>query len=454
MVVVLILVILLLLAAIIFYWRWSQRPAQRLATLNTKVMKISRHKILKPNERLSLLRDVYKILNICLLNGDQVLAYKAVDLLKLVFAEKLWRADEPLRLTGTVVAALGGNQPDIASLVLDTFRPMLRNSDVTFIPQICEQLSLISTIALKKKQNFLVDKTSEHIFYILDNPAWISNSGVTNAALTALKVIGIVALKQHDIAFLRELGVKLLALHVFNDEAGASLTNVLGSWMRQIVKYNDKAAFNELSSTIEQLFITERLKGADFIILLNDWKDFTGAAALNPDISMAVAITNLMLVLGVKLQNIRLWTKTVKCIVEVTKIALSREELDDAFPIIQVLMESGRKLMLGLPHGHSFDAFSPEALYILVQECVMLTEYIARSNMTSISGDIILKLFQKWNHSPNAQLQTKSIRKFCQLLLIYWQHSKKRQAQRSLADVKYLAEPSLITDADRQMLGL
>lgn len=452
--VVLISIIVLLLAATIIYWRCLQRPAQRLATLNNKVMKIYRHKICKSTESLSLLKDIYKILNTCLLKGDKISAYKAVDLLKLLFAEKVWRADEPLRLTGIVVAALKVKQPDIASLVVDTFRPMLRNTDVTFIPQICEQLSLISTIALKKKQYFLVDKASEHIFYILSNVEWISNSGVTDAALKTLKVIGIVALKHHDVAFLREIGVKLLALPVITDAAGAGLTNVLGSWMRQIMKNNDMAAFNELSSTVEQLFITERLKGADFIILLNDWKDFTGCAALNPDVSLVAAIINLILALGIQLRNIRLWTKTVKFVVEVNKIALSREELDDAFPMIQVLMESGRKLMLGLRHGRYFDEFSPQALYILVQECVLLTEYIARSNMTTIAGDIILNLFQKWNRCPNAQIQTKSIRKFCQLLLIYWQNGKKKQAKRSIADVKALAEPSLITDADRQILGL
>lgn len=454
MIVVLISIVILLLAAIIFYWRWSHKPVQRLVTLNTRVIKISRRKIGKPNESLSLLRDIYKILNNCLLKGDQVSAYKAVDLLKLMFAEKLWRADEPLRLTGIVVAALRVKQPDIASLVLDTFRPMLRNTDATFIPQICEQLSLISTIALKQKQNFLVDKTAEHVFYILDNPLWSDKFSVTDAALKTLKVIGMAALKKHNAAFLREIGMRLLSLQGITNETAVSLTNVLGSWMRQIVKYNDMAAFNELSGTVEQLFFTERLKGADFILLLNDWKDFTGTAALNPDKSMAAAITNLMLLLGIELRNIRLWMQTVKCVVEVIKIALSREEWEDAFPLIQVVMESGRKIMLSLRHGHSFDAFSPQALYILIQECVLLTEYIARGNMTSNAGDVILNLFQKWKCSPAAQIQTKSIRKFCQLLLIYWQYSKKRQAKRSAADVKDLAEPSLITDADRQILGL
>lgn len=456
MLLMLISVIICLLAAIgIAYRRRSRRPAKRLAAYNAKLIQLAKRKDTDQDKIAILLKDIYAVLNFCLDKNDSAEAYRTVDLLKLVFAEGFWRIDEPLRLTGIVVAALKAQKPDIASVVLDAFRPLLLHTSSEIVPQLCEQFSLISAIALRQKQHFLVVKISEHIFYVLDKQEWLEEEALTEAVLKALKVIGIAALKQHDEAFLREIGAKIIASKTISKESVAvGLTTILGSWLHQVVKYNNLSAFKEIAYLVDVLFATESLQGTHLIILLDEWKNLAGNAALNPDMSLASEISAQMLKLGMGLENVRLWSRAVEGVAEVTKLALSRGNLEQAFPIMLTLLESGRKLLHGLKHGCSYDEFSPKAVQVVINECVMLSEYIARTNMVSSCADVILELFQLWTQLPQASQQVKSVRKFCQVLLMSWQSNKKKQARRTLSAVKCLAEPTLITGADREMLGL
>jgi hypothetical protein len=107
-----------------------------------------------------------------------------------------------------------------------------------------------------------------------------------------------------------------------------------------------------------------------------------------------------------------------------------------------------------LKFGEFSDDYRKKRLFVIVRECILLAELKARQDMTKSTGEVIAEIYEYWVRFPQTAGINKSLKKYCQFLLIYWQNTRQRQSRRGMPDNKRLIEPMLVSDEDKKRLGL
>lgn len=107
-------------------------------------------------------------------------------------------------------------------------------------------------------------------------------------------------------------------------------------------------------------------------------------------------------------------------------------------------------LELKFGRAENADSFRQQALACVVRESLALAAFTARQNMVDTAGDVVSDLYQQWTKVvPPAGV--KSVKRFCQLLLVYWLQTSRQAKKYKVDDV--LARPQLLSEADKQRLG-
>lgn len=434
-------------------WRQLDRQIGRLAVRLNKFARSGRRRNLQKGQQI--LRHIYLAVNAAIAERNSAALYQAIDLLKLALGEGILRTDEPIHLMAVAIAALRTKQPDTAGMILDAFKPLMRCLPKEYMPSVAEQLTLIGAVALKEKQYFLVAKAAENILAILERADLTSEKPIVQASLRALKVMGSIAVRRRDPALFREIAARLARWVIDNTEYNLSgeIVPVLNVLLHRIVKSGDTAIFDVFSELIVQLCEAGVWSEEAINLLLPEWTNLAGLACLDPNSVLAVKIIEIMPCLIDKGQNIRQWTLVVNNTGQVAKLAISHHGLKDAFPVVVPLLEMGRRyFMAELKFGEYADGFRRQVLFKILKECLMLITFVARQDMTVTPGDVVADIFQLWLIHPPAAANPKSIKKFCQLLLIFWTRTRRRQAKRYIPANRELIEPELISEDEKKRL--
>jgi hypothetical protein len=452
--VIIISVVIVVSARFVWYRRRLEYQAKLLAA---KLQKLTRQKRPDPASASRLLRRIYALLYDSIA-VNPVVTYQAVELLKFAFGEGLRRANEPGRLMAAAVTALRANQPDLAGFILDAFKPMLRYLTTEDVPETVEQLVQISIIAGKAKQNFLVAKASENIFAMLEQQNCAANQPLCAVFLRALTAIGTVALRRHDDDLFREMATRIACWLATkpSDAVSSELVALLSTWLHYIVKTDQPIQFSIVEELTVQLVETKVLSDEALALLFVEWTNLAGTACLNPNTSIASLTLSLMLQLAAKRHKQEVWALATKSTGQVAKLASAHHgNLTGVFQVIYPLLEAGRKLLIiEIRFGEYTDELNRQALFMVLEECLAIVTFLARQDMTTTTGEVISDIYKHWSNSPCLRGNPKSVKKFCQLLLLFWVKIRRRQAKRGMPINQDLTEPMLIVEKDRLRLGL
>ena len=434
------------------WWLYTRRLDWQHKTLESRLRGISRERQPTPAAAKRIMRQIYKLLKTSLIAGDADNMYRAFDLLKLALGHGLGGSADPSRITAVVFLALRSHQPDAAGHGIDCFRPLVRNIPVAGLPPIVEQLGLIAVISLKQRHNFLAARAVEIIFASLGT---VQTDEVRIAAMRALRVTGLTALRRGDSGLIREIQAKLTAWlaaeqpgSVIQEQVGG----VLAAWLLRAVKAGDAGMIEPLTDYIRQLADKKVLANETLAGIVAECSHIAGMDSLNPFSQAAGAISMLSLDLAVLVRANATWRQAVDSAGQAARLALAQRSLGESFDIVYPLLEAGRRLLTAeLNSGLVDDTFRQQALYILMRECLQLVDFVSRQNFTITAADIIDQLYLNWIKCPANTGQHKSIRKFCQLLFLYYIRIKRRQKLLTAAGSSFYASDT-ITAANRERL--
>lgn len=400
-----------------------------------------------------LLKDIYVLLNKSIANNDVVTAYQAIDLLKLAFGYGIFRQDESVRLMAISVAALNKKKPDMVSFILDAFRPLIRQLLPECIPSAAEQLTLIGVIALKQRQNFLVAKVTECIFLIMDRTDATGDKSIISAAIKAFKVMGVLGLRRRDVALFREMSVRLSGWFTMNRvtiDIAEELVGMLTAWLHRIVGINNITLF-EMIEEFADLLITSKVLESKLELLCEEWGNLAASACLNPNNVLAGKILSFLFRLASSQKDHRKWARVVAIAGRVTKLAVSRHGIVGAFMVFHPMLEVGRNLLWSeLRFVQCIDEYKQKMLFTVVRESLIIISFAAKQDLVGSSGQTIVDVFKCWVEHPDmAGNHKKSIKKYCQMLLLFWLKDK-RQVKKNLPYTNDLTEPILFTDSERE----
>ncbi|QJW44628.1 hypothetical protein HA075_01875 [bacterium BFN5] len=424
--------------------------------LTIKLGRITSRSKLNKVQNTALMKSIYRCINDCIVQNNHTEAYQAVDLLKLALGERLARSNESMRLMALAVAALRTKQPDIASHILEAYKPLIRNlSDDERVVAI-EQLTLIAMVALKARYNFMIPKVADTIFTIIEQQDKRLEKKIILAGLRGLKIIGVMALRRHDEALFREISLRIGNLHYIDEDIAKAVVGVLNEWLHRAIKQEDQVMFLLVLQLCLHYIDKNELSDDIYDLIVVEWQNLAGTAALNPRSRMAAETIDFLLMIAEKRFNAAFWTLVVSAAAKTGRLAVSQhDDIEISFSTLYPLLDAGRRMLSAeLKFHKSSDGLRQKILFLIARECVMIASLIARKDMTSSTGEVLSKLYDCWINDPQVRGSQKSIKKFCQFLMLYWMKYRHRQSRRGFLDQGAITEPSLLTDAEKERFSL
>lgn len=441
----------------IIWWYYWHNIDWQIKLVTASLNKVIRAQ--KPDGRVTqqILKKIHVIINKSMALNNSKAVYQSLDLLKLAFGYGLVRPRESATLMGICVVALHNKKPDTVNFVLDTFRPLVRQLPPEEIVSAVDQLTLIGVMAFKQKYNFLAAKVIECIFFIMEQNQIVANREILRASIKALKVIGVLGLRRRDFSLFREMNMRLsgwIATGATQHDVADEITKMLSAWLYRIVGLNDVSLFIGVTDLTKNLIDSGILSNDDIELLIDEWGDVAATACLNPNNEVTGLIIEFLFTVTQEVALNKQWIKVLAIAGRVGKLAIYRHGLIASFKVIHPIVEAGRKLLwTELKFVEYIDEFHQQHLFRVVRECLMMLTYAAKQNIMGSTGEIIVDLFTCWGACPECSGHHKSIKKYCQLLLLFWLKNKKQAKRYMPRNVEFI-EPILFSELEKQRLGL
>lgn len=449
--------IISIVALMILGWYYCRNLEWQIKLLTVRLNRLIRCQRRDGQVVKQLLKSIYIIINKGMTLNNSTVVYQALDLLKLAFGYGLVRPGESARLMAIGVTALNNNNPDTVSLIIDAFRPLVRQLAPAAIVNVVDQLTLIGTVALKQKHNFLAAKVVKCIFFIMEQTDVVVDKKILVAAIKALKVIGVLGLRRRDTALFREINIRLSVWLVANpgtDDISTEIASTLTAWLHRITWLDDALIFSIIADSTFSLIEADVLTDAGIELIIDEWGNIAASACLNPNCPIARLIIEFVFKVADLKKISKLWIKVIALTGRVATLAVYRHGIIVAFMVIYPLLELGRKLLwTELRYVEYIDEFRHELLFRVVKECLIILTYAARQNLLGSAGETIVDVFKCWMAHPEIMVNEKSVKKYCQFLLLFWLKNKKQAKRYMPRDAEFM-EPMLLSNIEKQKLGI
>lgn len=443
--------------SIVVWWYYWRNLSWKIKLITARLNKIIRAKKRDRQVVQQVLKKIYVIIYRSMALDNSVLVYQSVDLLKLAFGYGVLRPRESNYVMKICTVALHDKKPDTVSFVLDVFRPLVRQVPLPEIITIIDQLTLIGAMALKQRYNFLAAKVVECIFFIMEQTDVTVDQEILAASIKGLKTMGVLGLRRRDVALFREVNMRLAGWLTANPQPHAiaeEITKMIGAWLYRIMRINDLTLFSIMTELVRSLLATKVLREDALTLLFDEWGDVAATACLNPNSQLASLILDFMFTVVASLNLTKQWMQVIRIAGRVAKLAVYRHGLIPSFMMFCPLLETGRKLLwTELNFVEYIDELHQQQLFRVVRECLIILNYAARKNLLGSTGELIVDLFIHWVNCPECNGNPKSIKKYCQFLLLFWLKTKKQSKRYMPRNMEFI-QPILFSEGEKQRLGL
>jgi hypothetical protein len=171
---------------------------------------------------------------------------------------------------------------------------------------------------------------------------------------------------------------------------------------------------------------------------------------------MASQFVEHLLLFTVRSADSELWLPVSEKIGEAAVLAVSKHGVQAAFSVFRPLLDVGRVNLgdeLKFGTGPDPDSMRQRIIRLVCRETLRIAEMAAHADLYAVSGDKIEEMYRCWVSDPQYESHIRPIRRFCQLLLIFWSINRKRAAKNWTPRDKTLSVPLLLTEEDQAKLS-
>jgi len=412
----------IILLLIFIWYRRSSGTDRQFRRLEKELASLARRRK-RDDTTKTFLASVYKLLQQTIIRKDTPASFRAVELIKTAYGEGIIRTDEMSYLVGLSVMALRQKQHDVANVLVDAAKLLIKGQSSDRVRELLEQLQFLALILLKEKQNYIAAKIVDLIFYILDKPDLGNDHQVSSQAIDVLRTVGIRVIRRRDAAMLREIAGRLETWHAKAEPASdLELAKLLAAWLHRSIYSSEVASYELIVELIRRSSQKRVIASSAFELLISELQKLSGTLSLNPGSQIPGKLLAIILELGFSRDNINDSRQVVRSVGEVARLAIHNHDLTTAFLVFYPLLEQGRRLLtLELKFGGeaSQGGHRQHTLFFVIKECLSVLEYSARKRMTDSVADLTAELIQCWETKVELQSTAKSFKKFCALILLY-----------------------------------
>ena len=266
---------------------------------------------------------------------------------------------------------------------------------------------------------------------------------------------GCVSLRRKDLATFEALAAQIVDWNsrCNSDEGRKLFLAVLDSWMHRIARYRFKDGIPVVFETFFPL-MPERETEAWLQEFLPEWRAVATVACLDPENPLTAEWVSQLLQMTIRTENSACWRASVRTAGEVSALAVSKHGVERSFPVFRPLLDIGRVALndeLKFGTGPDLSSLRQLTLRLVCAEAVKIAEMSAHGDFAAVAGDKVEEMYQCWSKDPDAEPNLRSIRRFCQLLLVVWSNKRKKTSKKWTPRDKKLAE-ALMTEEDRGKL--
>lgn len=421
--------------------------------LNWQFSRSIQQKNISRKNKARLLKNLYQIMNLAIVNKNEIIAYKTVDLLKLAFGEKFIRPGESGWMMNVCVHSLKAKQYAITCYILEAYKPLLRNADIDDIAEILNRLILIENIAKRLNQLYILNKVANCIFEGIGklNP---KDEVAVIAAVDALRTVGLNAIKNGDVPLFKESGTCLLSIRLINSPlVSARVSLLLSIWLHQIIKRDHQDLLTLFGQSCFTLVEQDDFDQSILKNFLVECNNFVGEIAANHRLCCNKEFVKLLLDLSG--QSVDLMKITVRIINKIVRLAVKLQGINQTFILLRPLLEKGRSLLNHeLKFTQSSSSLRKMQLFVIIKEFVLLLDFIAKQDTTSTNIEIMMKFKFCWSACYQKAINRQSVNQFCQLALQYLMKIHLRRDNRLCAKSKFLLDNSFFSEGEIKRLNL
>lgn len=360
-------------------------------------------------------------------------------------------------LVGATRHAISAKQPEVALVLLAGSEQFIRCRDVVVLQELISEMTTLLAACWREKMDAPAHKITDLVLHALSEPFPDRTKELAEVVAGFARTAGRLALLRKDDAWFDIIAMQTMTWMALA-YAGAvdeQALPVLDSWMHRIVKHERLAAVSILFTVLAILVPTaaDRKKfGEDF---LREWRVAAATACLNPQSRVSAAMVEQLLLFALKLEDKVFWPPVAQTIGEVAGLAVTKNGVAESFSVMRPLLDVGR-VMLGdeLKFGTGADADSLRQLIIrlVCEQTLRVGNLAARSDITAVTGDKLEEMYKSWMGTLDYEPHVRSIRRFCQLLLIVWVHKHRRAAKKWAPRERELSEPLLLFEEEQEKL--
>ncbi|MDL2281400.1 hypothetical protein LJC10_06070, partial [Selenomonadales bacterium OttesenSCG-928-I06] len=440
-----IILIVSLIALKIYY----NKTETKLKKITSKIENLKNSGQLKPgsnNIAISdvILKKIYDIIYKELKKEDPKGLHQAIETLKFAFSQNVKGKNESINLIKLIFVCFNSNKIEAANNVLNAFPPLAQNASKEELVFIIENLSTITALTLKKKQNSLASRSIEIIFFSLEimethlvediDSLDVTNDAKFNFVLPVKKCLKLIArriLISGDMPLFREFCiltsdflVKLNNDSLFKNTYPALLLSCLQFLS---VKENDEILTIVLAH-FKALVKENALNSEELEFIYNECSYFSSVFSINPERSFTQRVLSALINVSFERKNINILKIVISIIVSAGKMSLLRYPLEKVFLLLKQLLRKTRKTMLLILNKDfetNVDAdFYKEAFVSSVNCILTILEYESRKNFLLTSVDIAIDIFKIWDASSKTEQVTEANTKLCQFLILSYLKNK------------------------------
>ena len=457
---------------------YYNKTETKLKKITNKIEKLKSNGQLKPgfnNIAISdvILKKIYDIIYKELKNEDPKGLHLALETLKFAFSQNVKGENESINLIKLILVCFNSNKI-ATNNVLNSFTPLAKNASKEELVFIIENLSTITALALKKKQNFLASRSIEIIFFSLevlethlleDSDSLIVNNDVKfNFVLpvkNCLKLVSRRILISGDVPLFREFCilsndflVKLNNDSLFKNTYPTLLISCLQFLS---VKENDEILTIVLAH-FKALVKENALNTEELEFIYNECSYFSSVFSINPERSFTQRLLNALINVSFEIKNINLLKIVISFIIAAAKMSLLRYPLEKVFLLLKQLLRKTRKTMLIILDNafeNTVDAdFYKEAFVSSVDCLLTVLEYESRKNFLLTSVDIAIDIFKIWDVYSKTEQATEANTKLCQFLILHYLENKETLARQISYPPKEFLAKNLLSKEEEKLLKI
>ncbi len=390
-----------------------------------------------------LLDDLYKLAVRSINDGNEQVFYKTVELLQLAFGKGIFLEDELDNVKSLFILTMSLQRYYAAEHVLSLYRPLLRWG-LPVLAKLPEHLNLISVLAYKYGQHFLISRIIEIVFMVMSKQEM--KAVLQQDCLNTLKVIGIGAVRKNDTGLYREINSRYnqwIGRHMQKSNI-AVVTDCQLFWLHGIVQKDNLEMYTAWLEINDAVLASGLVNSQELLDFLNGWCQIFGQAGLNPFSQLGPAMLNNVISISLATEDIALIKPILQKLGQNLCCIIGVHDLKSSFAVLFPLFEWGRNIFQNeLRFPGNGDGIRQKYLFLIIRQIMMIIEQIARKNVMSTSGDIIIQLYRLWSVYPTLPCNSMRVKKFCQFLMLYWLRTSHRVKE--ISSYEEITKPQLFS---------